>query len=292
LSGFLLIILSGIATGSAYGLMALGKVIIFKSTNTVNFAIGDIGTLAAYVALSAELKYDLPPVAGLVIAVLVAGIVGVGAERFLVRPLGRNTNAIFISLVMMIGFGLFIRAFIGYVWGHQAVAFPSVISGSVLVFGIEVGAGKLVAGLLAFVAMGLVAWFFSKNIFGIAMRAAAEDPYAAKLTGFNSSRIAMIAWFLGSGLASVGIFFLAAENSLYPTFAFVPLFRALSGVFLGGFTSMAGAVVGGVIIGVLDNVSAAFISDYFRDSIVFGVIVLFLFLRPAGILGKTTKERV
>jgi len=285
------LLISGIVTGAAYGLVALGKTIIFKTTDTVNFAIADIATLAAFVSITA-MHAGLPVWGGLLLSIAVAGTLGIVTERLLLRRIARNRYRIFVALVIMIGLALVIRAGIGATWGHDPVKFPALVPGSVRLAGIAIPLNKIVATVMALIAMGVVAWFFTHTSFGVAMRASAEDPFAARLVGINANRVAAIAWFIGCGLAAISIFFLAADSALTPVFALVPLFRALAGVFLGGLTSMPGAVLGGFAIGMLDNLAAGYVSASFRDTIVFSVIVLVLFIRPEGLLGKTRAERV
>lgn len=285
------LVISGFLTGAAYGLVGLGKVIIFKTTATVNFAIADIATLAAFCAVSAILM-GLPVYAGLVLAMLVSGAIHVATDRFLLTHLERGRDRIFIALVLMIGLGLVIRAGIGAVWGHSPQAVPPLIDGNVKLAGLAVPWNKVLAASIALVAMGFVAWFFGSTRFGVAMRASAEDPFAARLIGINARRVSVIAWFIGGALSALAIFFLAAESQLTTTFALVPLFRALAGVFLGGMSSMPGAVVGGFAIGILDNLAGHYVSAGFRDTMVFGIIVAVLFIRPEGFLGKIRAERV
>ena len=160
------------------------------------------------------------------------------------------------------------------------------------VVGIALAWNKILAATIALIAMAGVAWFFKKTPFGIAMRATADDPGAARIIGINAGRVAAIAWFVGCGMAAIAAFFLAADSSLSPSLTLSPLFRAFAGVFLGGLTSMSGAVIGGFVIGILDNVAGRYVSASFRDTIVFAVIVLVLFIRPSGVLGAGRKERV
>ena len=285
------VIVSGVASGSAYALLALGIVIIFRSTDTVNFAIGDTGTLVVYVAAVA-IAHGVPLTVALALALALGGLIGGVTHRLLIRPLGHRRNIVFIALVVTIGLGLLIRALAGAIWGHQSTPFPPLISGSVTIAGIAIAWNKVLATGIALVAMTLIGWFFGRTALGVAMRASAEDPFAARLVGLNAERIAFMSWFLGCALATLAIFFLAAESSLTPSLANHPLFRAFAGVFLGGLTSMPGAVVGGFAIGVLDNLAGRYVSANSRDTIVFGVIVAILFLRPAGFLGSLRSERV
>jgi branched-chain amino acid transport system permease protein len=285
------LVISGIASGSAYALLALGVVIIFRSTDTVNFAIGDTGTFAAFTALSA-MSAGLPILLAFPLAILVAGILGVVSERLLVRPLGHGKHVLFVALVITIGLGLVMQAAMGAIWGHSPKPFPPLVGGWVALAGVPVSLNKIAATLVALLAMAVVAWFFGFRPLGIAMRASAEDPFAARLVGLDTNRIAALAWFLGCALAAIAMLFLSAESALQPHIANSPLFRAFAGVFLGGMTSMPGAVIGGFAIGVLDNMAGHYVSANYRDTIVFTIIVAVLFARPAGFMGTIRKERV
>lgn len=285
------VIASGLVSGATFALLALGIVIIFRSTDTVNFALGDIGMLGVFTA-SSLVAAGAPVPAALLAAVLVAGIVGVVTERALIRPLGHGRSAMFVALVVTIGLGLLIHATIFVIWGARAIPFPPLVAGSVQVLGVALSWNKILAAAVALVAMGAVAWFFTKTSFGIAMRASAEDEGAARMIGIRPGRIAAIAWFFGCGMAGLATFFLAADSSLNPNLTLSAVFRAFAAVFLGGLTSMPGVVVGGFVVGVLDNVAGRYLSPNYRDTAVFVVIVLVLFLRPSGMLGTGRKERV
>jgi branched-chain amino acid transport system permease protein len=285
------LVVSGIASGSAFALLALGIVIIFRSTDTVNFAIGDIGTIAAYVALTATTSGVAIWIA-FPLAVLVGGLIGVATERLFIRPLGHGKHLLFVALVITIGLGLILQAAMGAIWGPAAKPFPPLIGGWVSIAGVAISFNKIAATLVALLAMAVVAWFFGTRPMGIAMRASAEDPFAGRLVGLKIERMASLAWFLGCSLAVLAMLFLAAESALQPHLASAPLFRAFAGVFLGGMTSMPGAVIGGFAIGVLDNIAGHYVSANYRDTIVFSIIVIVLFARPAGFMGAIRQERV
>lgn len=285
------LVLSGLLTGSVYGLVGLGKVIIYKTTGTINFAIADIATLSMFLTLGL-MQSGTPILICLFISMIVSGILSVAVDRGLLSRLKPGRDRLFTSLVLMIGVGFVIRAAIGAIWGHTPYLVPPLIEGTTSIGTFVVSLNSVASGIFALVAMTFVAWFFNATYFGVAMRAAADDPFAARLIGIKPVRIAILAWFFGGSLSALGIFFLASEIQLSPTFALIPLFRALAGVFLGGFYSMPGAVVGGLIIGVLDNLAGSYLSSSFRDTLVFGIIVAVLFIRPSGIFGKERVERV
>lgn len=288
---FLPVIAAGIVSGSAYALLALGIVIIFRATDTVNFAIGDTATLGVFIAASA-ISAGAPVIVALLVAICAAGLTGMATERLLIRPLGAGHKSLFIALVVTIGLGLLIHAGIGAVWGHRPIIIPPIVAGTVDIFGIALTWNKVISTIIAIIAMCLVAWFFKFTTMGIAMRASAEDHFAARIVGIRPERIARLSWFLGCGLAAISAFFLAIDSSANANLTLSALFRAFAGVFLGGLTSLLGAAIGGFSIGILDNIAGRYLSANYRDTIVFAVIVFVLFIRPSGFLGAGRKERV
>lgn len=285
------VIVAGIVSGASYALLALGIVIIYRATHTINFAIGDIATLGVFTSLYA-VKFGMPVAAVLVISVLVSGVIGIGVERLLVRPIGHGPDTLFVALVVTIGLGLFLHASIGAIWGHRATVVPPIVEGTVQIAGVVLSWNKVLATFIAIVALSAVAWLFRATEIGAAMRATAEDHFAARLVGIQPSFVSALAWFLGCGLAAVAAFIIAVDTSLNPNLTISALFRAFAGVFLGGTMSMAGAAIGGFVIGILDNLAGRYFSANYRDTIVFAVIVAVLFLRPNGFFGSKRSERV
>jgi branched-chain amino acid transport system permease protein len=283
------VIVSGIVSGSSYALIGLSIVIIFRATDVVNMAIGDIGMAGVFVAATA-IRAGLPVVAALVVTIVVASLFGVATERVLIRPLG--PGRLFAALIVTLGLSLLIQAGVGVVWGFQPRPFPPVVEGTVQIFGIAVTLQKVLATGVALAAMAAIAAFFRWSPLGVAMRASAEDPFAARLIGIDSARVARLAWCLGCGLSGVATFLVAADSSINVALMSAPLFRAFAGVFFGGLESMVGAAVGGLLIGVLDNLAGRYVSASFRDTMVFTIIVAVLFLRPGGLLGAEQRVRV
>jgi branched-chain amino acid transport system permease protein len=283
------VLISGLVSGATYALLGLGIVIIFRSTDVVNFAIGDFGTFGVYVAF-ALISGGLPLAVAAVGAVVVAGLLGVATERTVIRPLGPGKT--FAALVLTLALSLILQSAIGLLFGHEPRAFPSLVPGTVTVAGLVVSWQKIATAVLALVAMAVIAAFMRYTTLGIAMRASAEDPYAARVVGINRNLIAPLAWFIGCALAGLAAVLLAPDATLTVTLMVAPLFRAFAGVFLGGLESMVGAAVGGFAIGVLDDLAGRYVSASFRDTFVFAIIVLVLFLRPAGLLAAQRRERV
>ncbi len=283
------VLISGLVSGATYALLGLGIVIIFRSTDVVNFAISDFGTFGVFVAF-ALISRGLPLLAAAVGAVLVAGLLGVATERTVIRPLGPGKT--FAALVLTLALSLILQSAAGFLFGHEPRAFPSLVPGNVTLVGLVVSWQKIATAVLALMAMAVIAAFMRYTTLGIAMRASAEDPYAARVVGINRNLIAPLAWFIGCALAGLAALLLAPDATLTVTLMVAPLFRAFAGVFLGGLESMVGAAVGGFAIGILDDLAGRYVSASFRDTFVFAIIVIVLFLRPAGLLATQRRERV
>ncbi|MFF1398741.1 branched-chain amino acid ABC transporter permease [Streptomyces sp. NPDC058287] len=286
---FLLILVSGLASGAVYGLMGLGLVIIYRATDVVNFALASLATVGLYAALTLYEK-GLPLLVTAVAAVVVTAGVGLVARETVIRPLAQGE--LLSALVMTMGVSLIAESVISTIWDDQPRLFPSLVEGSVSIGGSAIPRQSLLTIGVAAVAMALVTYLFGRTTIGSAMRAVAESADTAQILGLGSQRIARIAWALGLGLGALAAFLYAPRAGLVPTVLSAPLFRAFAGIFLGGLTSMYGAVIGGLTVGVLDNLAAAYVSAGYRDTFVFSFTILVLLIRPQGLFGVRTFQRV
>ncbi|MGW7726990.1 branched-chain amino acid ABC transporter permease [Streptomyces canus] len=286
---FLLILVSGLASGAVYGLMGLGLVIIYRATDVVNFALAGLATVGLYAALALN-ERGLPLLLAAVAAIVTTAAVGLVAREAVIRPLAQGE--LLSALVMTMGVSLIAESAISTIWDDQPRLFPSLVEGSVSLGSAAVPAQSLLTIAVAAVAMALVAYLFGRTSIGTAMRAVAESADTARILGLGSQRIARIAWALGLGLAALAAFLYAPRAGLVPTVLSAPLFRAFAGIFLGGLTSMYGAVIGGLTVGVLDNLAAGYVSAGYRDTFVFSFTILVLLIRPQGLFGVRTFQRV
>ncbi|MEV4970305.1 branched-chain amino acid ABC transporter permease [Streptomyces scopuliridis] len=286
---FLLVLVSGLASGAVYGLMGLGLVIIFRATDVVNFALASLATVGLYAALT---LYDggMPLLLTAVVAIVVTAATGLVARETVIRRLAQGE--LLSALVMTMGVSLIAESVISTIWDDQPRLFPSLVEGSVSLGNSAIPTQSLLTIAVAAVAMALVAYLFGRTTIGSAMRAVAESADTAQILGLGSQRIARIAWALGLGLAALAAFLYAPRAGLVPTVLSAPLFRAFAGIFLGGLTSMYGAVIGGLTVGVLDNLAASYVSAGYRDSFVFSFTILVLLIRPQGLFGVRTFQRV
>ncbi|MFF0095253.1 branched-chain amino acid ABC transporter permease [Streptomyces canus] len=286
---FLLILVSGLASGAVYGLMGLGLVIIYRATDVVNFALASLATVGLYAALALN-ERGLPLLLAAVAAIVTTAAVGLVAREAVIRPLAQGE--LLSALVMTMGVSLIAESAISTIWDDQPRLFPSLVEGSVSLGSAAVPAQSLLTIAVAAVAMALVAYLFGRTSIGTAMRAVAESADTARILGLGSQRVARIAWALGLGLAALAAFLYAPRAGLVPTVLSAPLFRAFAGIFLGGLTSMYGAVIGGLTVGVLDNLAAGYVSAGYRDTFVFSFTILVLLIRPQGLFGVRTFQRV
>ena len=279
------LVVSGLALGSIYALLALSLVIINKATDVVNFAQGEMAMLGTFAGLALLTALKLP-LAALMIAAFPLGVVfGALVERLAIRPLsgGPPVNA----LIATIGLFLVFHHLAGWIWGYDPYRFPSLFSPEpVLLLGARISQNSL--GILA-VSVGVMALlylFFERSRLGIAMRAASMNRRAARLMGVNVGRVSMTAWGLATGISLVAGMLIAPLTFLDFEMMVIVLLKAFAGAILGGFNSLPGAVVGCLVIGVLENLFGAYVSTAFKDAFAFGIIVLVLMVRPTGLFTR------
>jgi branched-chain amino acid transport system permease protein len=286
---FLLVLVNGVASGAIYGLMGLGLVIIYRATDVVNFALASLATIGLYVATTFH-DNGVAVLFGVLGAVAVTVVAGLVVREVVIRPLGQGQ--LFAALVVTMGVALIAESVVSSIWGTQPKSFPSLVEGTVGVGDAAIPAQSLLTIAVAGIAMALVAFLFGRTTHGTAMRAVAESADTAKVVGINVQRTARMAWALGLGLAALAACLYAPKAGLAPAVLAAPLFRAFAGIFLGGLNSMYGAVIGGLAVGVLENIGATYVSASFRDTFVFSFTILVLLIRPQGLFGTRTFQRV
>jgi branched-chain amino acid transport system permease protein len=284
-----LVLVSGVASGAVYGLMGLGLVIIYRATDVVNFALASLATLGLYVAVTFS-GSEVAVLVGVLAAVAATVVAGLVIREVVIRPLGQGQ--LFAALVLMMGVALIADTVVTEIWGTEPRSFPNLVDGTVRIGSSALPAQSLVTIAVAGVAMALVAYLFGRTAHGSAMRAVAESAESAQALGISAQRVGRMAWALGLGLGALAACLYAPRAGLTPAVLSAPLFRAFAGIFLGGLNSMYGAVVGGLMIGVLENMAASYVSASFRDTFVFTFTILVLLIRPQGLFGTRTFQRV
>jgi branched-chain amino acid transport system permease protein len=283
----------GLSVGSLYALVALGLVLVYRSTRVLNFAHGDVATLGAFVAftlLTSGRPFWLASLAGILagaaIAVLFYFGVLVPAQRRGAGPLGQIILTLGLSQVLQ---GVILSRFRAE---PERMPFPVSDSTTISVAGVFVShlsLATLGAGLLCAAVLFLLV---HKTRLGLAMRAIAENLPAAQTLGLPTRPVLAFTWGLSSALAVMAGLFLAAQLLLDPFFMLDPFLKGFAAATLGGLNSLPGAVVGGLLLGVAESLAGAYLAIEFKNSLAFLVILVVLLVRPEGLLGREFKERV
>lgn len=291
---FLSYLLSGISLGSIYAIIALGYTMVYGIAKMLNFAHGDIIMVGGYVAFTAMTALNLPASAAVLLSVLFCTALGVIIEAVAYKPLrGANSLAV---LITAIGVSYLLQNLALLIFGANPKSFQSVVPIRSMSFanGQLVISGETVAAIAAcFLVMVVLTTFINKTRAGQAMLAVAEDKGAATLMGINVNATVALTFAIGSALAALaGVLLCSAYPTLTPTTGAMPGIKAFVAAVLGGIGSIPGALIGGLLLGVLENLSKAYISSKLSDAIVFSVLILVLVVRPTGILGKKMREKV
>ena len=288
---FLSYLIGGLGLGSVYAIIALGYSMVYGIAKMLNFAHGDVIMVGAFVAYFAISKYNLPLLVGVVIAVVVCTILGVVIERLAYKPL-RQASSLSV-LITAIGVSYFLQNSAMLLWGTDTKIFPNVLRGSLNLGGLSIPYLTLITILTCIVIMVVLTLFINKTKTGRAMRSCSEDKGAAALMGINVNRIISITFAIGSGLAAIASALLVATYpSVYPTLGSMPGIKAFTAAVFGGIGSIPGAFLGGLVLGVVENLSRAYISTQLSDAIVFMVLIIVLLIKPTGLLGRKVNVKV
>lgn len=285
------LVISGLALGSIYALLALSLVLINKATDVVNFAQGEMAMFGTFICFGLLAKTNLPLVVVLIFAVPIGALLGMVTERVAMRPLqgAPQINA----LIATIGLWMIFHHAAGWIWGYDPLRFPSLFSSDpVTVFGARIAQNSLGIIGISLLVVVLLYLFFEHTTTGIAMRAASMNRRAAQLMGVNVGRVSLTAWALATTISVVSGFLVAPLTFLDFEMMFAVLLKAFAGAILGGFNSLPGAVVGCLVIGVLENLFAAYVSTSFKDTFAFGIIIAVLMFRPQGLFTRQIAKKV
>jgi branched-chain amino acid transport system permease protein len=285
--------IDGIATGSIYASLALALVLIYRSTNIVNFAQGEMAMFATFIAWQFT-DWGWPVWSAIGVTLVIAFLGGLAVERVVIRPV---ENAPVLTVVIVtLGLLLVFNQGAGWVWDFLVKSFPSAFPSDVLdIGGVRVNTQSIgiVAVLVATVA---VLWFlFQRTRVGLAMRAAAGNPESARLVGINVSRMLMLGWGLAAMVGALSGVMVAPQLFLEPNMMFGVLIFAFASATLGGFDSPIGAVVGGITVGVTENLAGTyidFIGSDLKIAVPLLIIVAVLMVKPSGLFGREAVARV
>ena len=279
-------LINGLRTGSIYALIAIGYTMVYGIAKMINFAHGDIIMVGAYALYFSISVLGLPVPVSLLITVVVCSVLGVLIEKIAYKPL-RKAQPLAV-LITAIGMSFFLQSSSLLIFGSTPIPFQSVIPNENIKVGpVIISSITLVTLVVTAVAMILLTLFINKTKLGSAMRAVSEDKGAAELMGINVNSTISMTFAIGSALAAVaGILYISQYQSMKPTLGALPGIKAFVAAVLGGIGSIPGAMLGGILLGLIESVSKAYISTELADAIVFGVLIVVLLFRPSGLLGK------
>ena len=290
---FLNHLINGVSLGSVYAIIALGYTMVYGIAKMLNFAHGDIIMVGAYICFFAVSSFGLPPLVGILLAVLVCTALGILIERLAYKPL-RAAPSLAV-LITAIGMSYFLQNAAQLLWSSNPKAFPSVFGDSAIhLFNGEmtVRVATLVTIAACIVIMVALTLFTGKTKMGKAMRACSEDKGAAQLMGINVNLTISVTFAIGSALAAIaGVLLCSAYPTLQPTTGSMPGIKAFTAAVFGGIGSIPGALLGGVLLGIIEILSSAYISTELSNAIVFAVLIVILLVKPTGLLGKKIREK-
>ncbi|MYZ46253.1 branched-chain amino acid ABC transporter permease [Propylenella binzhouense] len=288
---FVQLILSGVAQGSIYALVALGMTALFRATTIVNFGHGEFFMGGAFVLYVMINVVGLPFLPGALLAIVVMFLVGMTIERVLIRPMGLAPH---IALAMMtVAFSFLFRGIARAFWGREVLPMPAVFSFPPIdVAGVIITTQDLlITGMtLFFVVLFFI--FFQRTNLGRIAQAASANPRGASLVGINVNLFHGTMWGVAAGLGAIAGILVAPITLLYPDMGALILIKAFAAMTLGGFGNLGGAVVGGLLIGILEQLSGGYLSTALIDIFAYLVIIAVLLIRPAGLFGIRESQRV
>lgn len=292
---FISYLINGLSLGSVYAIIALGYTMVYGIAKMLNFAHGDVIMVGAYVALVCMTKAGLSPILGVVFAVVVCTCLGMLIERVAYKPL-RNAASPLAVLITAIGVSYLLQNVALLIFGSNPQSFPSAVKfkGFSLAGGALTISGETIVTITACIIIMVVLTFFIKNTkAGQAMRAVSEDKGAAQLMGINVNGTIALTFAIGSALAAIaGVLLCSTYPSLTPYTGAMPGIKAFVAAVFGGIGSIPGAFIGGILLGIIEILSKAYISSQMADAIVFAVLIVVLLVKPTGILGKNIQEKV
>jgi len=282
---FLQFSFSGLTSGAIYALIALGFCVVNNTMGIVNFVQVDFVSLGGMLMFSALFALGLPMVPGLLLAIVGVGLVAMVIERFGLRPARSDNHLVLIFLT--VGLSIILRGIIKLVWGKNRMALPPLTPDQPInILGATVLPQALWILLLTVVAIALLMWFFYRTPLGLSMRAVASNATAAAVVGIPAGRVRLTSYAIAGALGGLaGVLATPITTLNYDVGVLLGL-KGFAAAILGGFGSFPGAILGGVGLGLLESLSAGYLSSAYKDVVAFVVLLLVLFVRPKGLLGK------
>ena len=284
-------VVSGLAAGCLYALAALGLVLIYRTMDIVNFAHGEMAMVSTFMAHTFLVKLGFSYILAAVCAIIFAFVFGMAVERIFLRPI--QGGPLISLMIMTLGLFMVLNGAAGWVWGFDPVSFPRAVSGRPIWIGDLIITRDSILVLAVTIVMALALYAVLRfTMAGIAIRATSQNSRAARLMGVPVPKVYALTWGISAVLGAVAGILIAPTTFLSPSMMAEVQIKAFTAAVLGGFSSLPGAVVGGLLLGVLENLVAGYISTELKSTFAFALIVAVLFIRPSGLLGTPPKRKV
>ena len=291
---FLSYLITGLGLGSVYAIIALGYTMVYGIAKMLNFAHGDVIMIGAYAAFFIAGNFNMPAIVAILVSVFVCTLVGVLIERLADNPL-REASSLSV-LITAIGVSYFLQNAAQILWGTDTKIFPTLFDfDNISLFGgkLQISLLTILTIVVCIIIMIVLTMFINKTKIGKAMRACSEDKPTAQLMGINVNTTISVTFAIGSGLAAIASVLLCSTYpAVNPTLGSMPGIKAFTAAVFGGIGSIPGAFIGGLLLGILETLSKAYISSQMSDAIVFLVLIIVLLIKPTGLLGKKVSEKV
>jgi branched-chain amino acid transport system permease protein len=284
-------IINGLAEGSVYALLAVGLVFINRITEVASFAHGEVSAFAAFVGFTVFHSVGAPFLVAIACSVIAGALLGGAIERIVIRPV--HASGLLATVVVTLGLYFVIHGGVLAIWGPEVRTYPSIFGeGAVRLGDLVVSSQHLgVMVTSAVIAIGLAAYLRWTRT-GLALRAIPQNRFGAAVIGLNIRRLTSTAWIVGSAVGAVAGVLIAPLTFLHSNMMLAPLIKAFAVAALGGLNSLVGAFVGGLVLGVVENILVQYIPSYLKDSVAFVFILIVLLVQPEGLFGKQRKEKV
>ena len=291
---FLNYLINGVSLGSVYAIIALGYTMVYGIAKMLNFAHGDVIMVGGFVVFTLSTRMGLSPALAVLVSIVVCTCLGMTIERIAYKPLRSATSLA--VLITAIGVSYFLQNLALILFGSDIKLFTSVVKVKPLVIAngqITITGETIVTIIACMIIMIVLTTFIKKTKAGQAMLAVSEDKDAAELMGVNVNATISLTFAIGSGLAAIaGVLLCSAYPSLNPYTGSMPGIKAFVAAVFGGIGSIPGALIGGILLGVIESLSKSYISSQMADAIVFSVLIIVLLVKPTGLLGKKINEKV
>jgi branched-chain amino acid transport system permease protein len=288
------LIFNGIIAGSIYALIAVGFVIIYRTTKFFHFAHGVVYATGAYLAYTLFILLNINLFISFFLSIMLAALLGIAVDRFVYYPLRNNKTSSLVFLLASFGVFIFLQNLIQLIFGAQTLTLRTgPIKEGHHFLGAVITDNQILIIVSSLVLFFLCWLFIQKTKFGKAIRAVSDDPIGARVVGINSEKIIMIAFAVGSALAGAAGILISLETNIEPTMGMNAILKGIIASIVGGMGSIPGALFGGLFLGLAENLGIWQIQAGWKDAIAFVILILFLLLRPSGIMGvKTEKEKI